>query len=37
MKKVAGIFFAMIFASVLLTGCYGKACCDQPVAYKGEG
>lgn len=36
MKKLTGIVLALLMVSVLLTGCYSRAC-DQPVSsYKGE-
>lgn len=36
MKQLTGIVLAMLMASVLLTGCYSRAC-DQPMpSYKGE-
>jgi len=37
MKKLAGIVFALMMVSIVLTGCYSKSC-DQPQAtagYKG--
>jgi hypothetical protein len=35
MKKIIGIALAMVFASVVLTGCYTKGCEPPcPVPYK---
>ena len=38
MKKIAGIIFAVMMVSVILTGCYSKTC-EQPapMSLKGEG
>jgi outer membrane murein-binding lipoprotein Lpp len=37
MKKVIGILFTVVLASVVLTGCYSKSCGEQPApCYKDE-
>jgi hypothetical protein len=34
MSKVAGILLAVVFASVMLTGCMTKSCDQAPMTYK---
>ncbi len=37
MKKLAGIILVVMMASVAVTGCYTKTCCNKTPVYKGEG